>query len=70
MKTIIITYNDLSEAKKEKLYNETMKEIIAELKSSMSKSEWKKVTAGQVDELVEKRLRECEYKFILDGLQL
>lgn len=70
MKTIIITYNDLSEEKKDKLYNEMAAEVIAELKESLSKAEYKKITFGQVNRMVEEKLRNCTYNFILDGLML
>lgn len=35
MKEIIITYNDLSEEKKSKLYNEMSKDVISELKKKL-----------------------------------
>ena len=70
MKTIIITYNDLSEEKKDKLYDEMAAEVIAELKESLSKAEYKKITFGQIDKMVEEKLRKCTYNFILDGLML
>jgi len=67
MKTIIITFNDLSEEKKSILYHKMSREVILELKENLSISEYKKITFGQIDKIVEERLRECTYEFIFDA---
>lgn len=62
-RTIILTYKDLSEKVQEELYSEMSKIVIKELKAGKLVKDWKKITAGELDEIIMNRLSICKYEF-------
>lgn len=61
--TIILTYNDLSDKVQNELYFEMSAIVQKELKAGKLMKDWKKITAGELDEIIINRLSICKYEF-------
>ena len=65
MKEFIITFKDLSSQKQNEIYDSVGKEVKEELMKSMPQSERLKITFGELDKLIEERIKECNFKFAM-----
>ena len=65
MKDFVITYNDLSEQKKDEIYNSVSRLVKDELIKTMPRSEWLEITFGEFDKLVNEKIKECKFKFVI-----
>ena len=65
MKGFVITYNDLSEYKKNEIYDSVSKVVKKELMETKPRSEWENITFGEFDKLVEEKIKDCEFKFVI-----
>ena len=65
MKEFVITYNDLSEQKKDEIYNSVSRLVKDELMKTMQRSEWLKITFSELDKLVNEKIKECKFKFVI-----
>ena len=65
MKEFVITYNDLSEQKKDEIYNSVGRLVKDELMRTLPRSEWLKITFGELDKLINEKIKECKFKFVI-----
>lgn len=65
MKEIIVTYDDLSEHKKNEIYNSVGRIVKDEIMKTMPRSEWLKITFDEMDKLIEEKIKTCKFKFVV-----
>lgn len=65
MKEFVITYKDLSSKKQNEIYESVGMVVKDELMKTMPRSEWLKITFGELDKLIEEKIKECKFKFVV-----